>query len=305
MAEEQGTITESGDTSQPEPFQSGDLSSTVDKAIPPVPEEKPSEETQKTEETDESDKEQGKEAAGTKKAATEEAKKETDDTRFDKHPRFQELITGNRAMKTQVAQLTEQLKALQKPQKEEKPAYKDLGGMTKEEILEWQEDDPQAYARNLASQIEFEVRDRVLSEVQEARMAEQEANERKSVETTYIKYAKANPDFDTLWDSGQIEEYMSENPGHNAISAHMAMTKETAQQAAIDEAVAKALKEANTKADTSRKAKKGAQVLDSGPSSTGHAVNQIPAELTDTKKFGGLAAVLAQRSLARSTQASL
>jgi len=297
MAEEEGTITEAGDTSQPVPVQSGDLISTVD-MVAPIPVEKSSEETQKTEETEGSDKEQGKtdeQAAADVKAA--------DTDRFDKHPRFQELITGNRDLKARLAKQAEQIEALQKPQKKE-PAYKDVGAMTNEEIQEWQEEKPQEYAQNLAMQIESEVREKVLSEVQEARMAEQEATERKSIEATYGKYAKDHSDFNAMWDSGELEAYMGENPGTNAMNAHEALTKEATMQTAIDEAVAKALKDAETKVDKSQKAKKGAQVLDSGPSSTGHTANQIPAELKDTKKFGGMTAVLAARSLARSNAAS-
>ena len=311
MPEEQGTLTESGDTSQPEPFQSGDLISTVDMAIP-IPKETPSEETQKTEETDESDK--GAEDAKTEETKAEEQKAadlkaaedaKAEESRFDKHPRFQELITSNRAFKAQLAQQAEQIEALKATPEKKEPEYNDLGMKSNEELTEMFEENPRTFLQDFAKQIHAEVRSEVLSEVQGEIAASREAEERKSIEATFNNYAQDNPTFDDMWDSGKIQNFMDKNPGHNAISAHMALTKETDTQAAIDEAVAKALKDAETKSDKSQKAKKNAQVLGSGPASSGHAVGQIPVELKDTKKYGGLATVLASRSLARTKQASL
>ena len=312
MAEDQGTINDDiGDPSQPEPAQSGDLISTMDMAIP-VQDEKPSEETKKTKETDGGDK------GGEDKKIEEELKVEeqkaddlkaaetakADDVRFDKHPRFQELISGNRAMKAQIAQQAEQIEALQEIPEKKETAYKDMGAMPKEELTEMIEEDPQGFARNLALQIRSEVREEVLSEVQDEIAANKETADRKSIEKTYTKYSQDHSDFDKMWDSGKLQSYMDENPGHNAISAHMALTKEVDAQSKIDEAVAKAVKETESKSTKSLKAKKNAQVLGGGPSSTGRAVDQMPVELKDTKKYGGLATVLAARSLARSTQAS-
>ena len=303
MPEEEGTLTESGNTSQPEPFQSGDLISTVDMAMP-IPKETPSEETQKTEETDESDK--GAEDAKTEETKADEKEEvKSEDLRFDKHPRFQELITSNRAFKAQLAQQAEQIEALKAIPEKKEPEYNDLGMKSNEELTEMFEENPRTFLQDFAKQIHAEVRSEVLSEVQGEIAASREAEERKSIEATFNNYAQDNPTFDDMWDSGKIQNFMDKNPGHNAISAHMALTKETDTQAAIDEAVAKALKDAETKSDKSQKAKKNAQVLGSGPASSGHAVGQIPVELKDTKKYGGLATVLASRSLARTKQASL
>jgi len=310
MPDEQGTLTEStGDSSQPVAVQSGDLISTVDMKMPP--EEKSSEETQKTEATDGSDKgQEDKTKADDESKAKDKAEAEADeDTRFDKLPRFQELITGNQTLKAQIAQQQEMIEALQKATTEQKsekqaPAYKDMGAMTVEELQEWHEDNPKEYAANLLMQARAEVREDVLSEVTQLLNAQKEEAQNKAIEGTYNEYASKHPDFDLMWDAGKIQAYIDEHPGHNAISAHMALTKESEMEAAIAEAVKKALKEAGTEASKNKEAKKNARVLDSGPSSTGHVVGQIPAELKDTKKFGGLTAVLAERSLRRSNQAS-
>ena len=294
MSEEQGTIIESGETSQPEAAvqtSTDDLVSTVDFPLPI--EEAPPEEAKKTEEDDKA-KDKGKEAEAKETPA------KADEDRFDKHPRFQELIKGRREDKDNIATLTQQIEALQKPQKEEKPAYKDMGAMTNEQLLEWQEENPQEYVKNLSQQIRDEVRREVLGEVTQSLEAQREQAERKAIEKTYVSYAKENPDFDEMWDGGELTSYMDENPGHTAISAHQMLTMEKRIQDAVEEAT----KDAEKKAASNLKVKQNARVLGSGPSAGGKAVGQIPAELKDTKKYGGLTAVLTARSMARTKQAS-
>ena len=129
--------------------------------------------------------------------------------------------------------------------------------------------------------------------------AQQQAAEEKRIEQTYNQFATDNSDFNDMWDSGQLQAYMDENPGHNAISAYMALTHEAKLDAAEKEAEEKARKDAEQQAARNKKVKEGARSLDSGPTSTAHVVEQTPPELKDTKKFGGLATVLTQRALAR------
>ena len=295
MPEEQGTLTESGGTSQPEATiqpSSDDLISTVDFPLPTK--EIPPEEAQKTEGTDKT------EDKGTDVKAEKEPEKKVPEDRFDKHPRFQELITGRKEDRDKIAVLTQQIEALQKPQKEEKPAYKDMGAMTKEELLEWQEENPQEYARNLAQQVRAETRQDILAEVTSMLEAQREQAERQAIEKTYTTYAKENPDFDDMWDSGELKSFMDDNPGHTAISAHQMKTMDRR----IQEAVEKATKDAGKKVAGNLKAKQQARVLGSGPSAGGKTVGQIPVELQDTKKYGGLATVLTARSMARTNRAS-
>jgi len=295
MPEEQETIIDSGEASQPEAViqtSTDDLISTVDVPLPTK--ETPPEEAKKTEEDDKTE-DKGKEAE-----TEEKPEKKADEDRFDKHPRFQELITGRREDKDNIATLTQQIEALQKPQKEEKPAYKDMGAMTNEQLTEWQEDNPQEYVKNLSQQIRDEVRQEVLGEVTQNLEAQREQAEQKAIEKTYVTYAKDNPDFDGMWDSGELKSYMDENPGHTAISAHQMLTMEKRLQDAVEGAT----KEADKKAASNLKVKQKARVLGSGPAAGGKVVGQIPAELKDTKKYGGLTKVLADRSMARTSQAS-
>jgi hypothetical protein len=89
---------------------------------------------------------------------------------------------------------------------------------------------------------------------------------------------------------------MSEHPGHNAISAHMVLTK-TKESVDLDskikEAVAKAVKETEARVVKNFQAKRNATVLDGG--TAGGAPTEPDAELQNTKERGGITNVLASR----------
>jgi len=260
-----------------------DLIATVDESIPAS-----SEETQKTDEKTEEETKvaeiEAKEAAATKQA-------QEDDARFDKHPRFQELIQSKNSLKEQVQVLQSKVDEGLKPKETEDPDYKDVSKMTAEEIREWMEDDPVAYTANIAKQIRAEV----MKEVDEK--SSQRTQEDK-VFKTLDDYAAKYKTFDPMWDSGEIQKFMNKNPGHNAMSAHMALTAEgTAKdvETQIKEAVEKAQKETKEKVIKDFKAKRGAQVLSAGPTTTGTVQGRIAPELKNPKKFGGNNTVLAER----------
>ena len=262
-----------------------DLIATVDEQIPAS-----SEETQKT---DEEIKAEETKAAETEKkeAETKVAQAQEDDARFDKHPRFQELIHSKNTLKEQVQALQSKVDEGLKPKETEDPGYKDVSKMTAEEIREWMEEDPVAYTANIAKQIRAEV----MKEVDEK--SSQRTHE-DQVFKTLDDYAAKNKTFDPMWDSGEIQKFMNKNPGHNAMSAHMALTAEGAAkdvEIRIKEAVEKAQKETKEKVIKDFKAKRGAQVLSAGPTTTGTVQGKIAPELKDPKKFGGNNTVLAER----------
>lgn len=229
------------------------------------------------------------------------------DDRFDKHPRFQELIQGRNqdkeaiaALKAQVETLTAIASGKEPPKADAKAAadddtppppipYRDITQMTKEQILEWMEDDPQGYEANRFAQFLHETMVyQHRAGKQSAAKAEQDAA-RASVQKTYEQYEKDNPDFRPMWDSGEIMKFLDANPGHNPISAHQLLTAEKRVQAAAE----KAAKEAEERVVKNFQAKRGAQVLDGGPGRTPAPTEH--AELTDTKEKGGLMHVLAGR----------
>ena len=213
--------------------------------------------------------------------------KEPEEDRFDKHPRFQELIKFKKESSEELKALKAQLAERAEPKE---PEFKDVMGMTEDEIQEWMDTDPKAYQANLIKQIRADVANELRSE-------QNQSTEEQRVLKTFDSYAAENKTFDPMWDSGEIQAFMNANPGHNAISAHMAMTmadKETEVEARIKEAVEKAQKETEEKVIKQFKAKKGAQVLGSGPASTG-TVHDVAPELKDPKKYGGINTVLAAR----------
>lgn len=303
MAEDQGTLN-TADSSPAEgvPAQSGDLVSTVDMQI-----ETPSEETQKTETTDGGDQKPGEKETEAKPEQKDEGQKaeKPEEDRFDKHPRFQKLIQDRRELQDKITQLEQQLgNVQQQPKQEPKIEAPDLSELT----ADLWEDDPDKARKILSDREAYlaqQVREEVKTEMEQRFQSQQEAQERKSIEDEYNRYAKEHPDFDDMWDSGDLQAYMEEHPGSTAKEAHMALTREKEIQAAVDEAIQKKEAELTDKekeAAENQKAKKNAQVLGSGPSAGGRVAGQTPAELKDTKKYGGLAAVLAQRSLARESQ---
>jgi hypothetical protein len=285
MSEENQTINE--DIANPSlAMNPDDLIATVDEPMPNVP----SEETKKT---DEEVKEEVDKAA----AEVEEkpaAQAQEDESRFDKHPRFQELIRSKNELKEQLKTLQTQVEGGLKykaEDTEDEQGYKDVSKMTADEMREWMEEDPVAYTANIAKQIKSEVTADV-----EGSFSQRSHEDR--ILKTFDDYASKDETFDQMWDSGEIGKFLDNNPGHNALSAHMALTSAgNAEKIKImvEEAVAKAVKETETKMIKNFKAKKGAQVLGSGPASTGTAQGRIAPELKQPKKFGGVNTVLAAR----------
>ncbi len=262
----------------------GDLVDTMGETSIPSEADKPTEESQKTGDKPEEEK-------GAKPGEDEGTKGEKDlkgdEERFDKIPRFQELIQSNQTLKEQVntlqSQMTESSKAKVQDAKAE-PEYKDISKLSPEKIREWMDEDPVGYTANLVKQIRTE-----LTKDFDEKFSEKSKED--GVLKTFNEYAEKNKDFDPMWESGKIQKYMDRNPGHNAISAHMALTTETK----IADAVKKAEKDTEEKIIKNFKAKKGAKVLDAGPATTGTVSDEIVPELKNPKKFGGRNQVLAAR----------
>ena len=230
-----------------------------------------------------------------------DATSEGDETRFDKHPRWQEMLREREEAKKAVeqeriarAKLEGELEALKRQTQVEKPPvkadYKDITALTAEEIAEWQATDPKGFAANMYAQVKSEA----LMKMQEDFRAEREQEKQRiSIEKTYKEFEDKHKDFKPMWDSGEIVRFIEANPGHNPISAYHAMTYETRMQKAIEEARAKAIKETEEKVNKNWQAKKQARVLGAGPGGPG--TDTEDKELKDVKSQGGLYNVLAKR----------
>lgn len=153
-----------------------------------------------------------------------------------------------------------------------------LSGLEHEDLVNMMADDPAGFISKLTTEIEKSVTDRV---------AVDNANNTYDgkIESTINTYADANPDFEAMWDNGSIKAFMDDNPGHNALSAHMAITMEARLAEATKTGEDTAIRNYRTKSDN--------QVLGNGP---GIPPEQRDAALKDPSKFGGAAAVLALRA---------
>lgn len=242
------------------------------------------------------------EEAKTKAEAETKAKEQAESERFDKHPRFQKLIKDNTDLKERLARTEGKLEVIETRKTTEEPDYKDITTMSVEDLNEWRDEDPKAFYANLAKQARAEVKAELLDEMKkETTASEAKTLEQRQVET-YEKYAEKNPDFDEMWDSGEIGRYMRDNPGHNAISAHMALTVEKRSgqsKEEIDAAIAKAVKETEDRILKEIKVKGAASVLGAGPSASPRKSDEIPDEIKNTEKYGGKTAVLVSRLRAR------
>jgi hypothetical protein len=223
-----------------------------------------------------------------------EGKEKNLEDRFDQHPRFVELNAkaktereGRIAAETKLSILTQSpigSEVLSEPLPE---GIKDISKMSADELREWNEDDPVGYANNLQALTLHNVKSNLTNEnVRNATIS--------GIEKTFTEYAASNPDFNDLWDSGAIPKYMEAHPGHNAISAHMAMTGAKTTEEKIAAAVVKATQETEERVTKNFQAKRNAHIIDAQAATKGADVS-IDAELKDTNQAGGRDAVLARR----------
>lgn len=239
--------------------------------------------------------------AETKPDEVNEDEANADNNRFDKHPRFKELNSrlkeaeeNNRKLITAFEQM--QKAQQQAPDAQQQTPYKDWSQMSEDELLDWQAADPKGFLNNVGEFVKHHIQSGITQFKDQMTQETQKQTYESRLIDTFEAYAQKNPDFDEMWDAGDIKKFMDSNPGHNAISAHMAMTSDKRQQEAVQKAVDEALKE-QQKALKSKRAT--AAVLPSGPTSVPPHADASDAKLRDPNKFGGSTQVLYQRLLER------
>ena len=222
---------------------------------------------------------------------------------YHKDPAWQRIIKErDDALKT-ADSLTSRVDALEKGPAKTDSKIIDIDTLTDEEIAEWQNDDPKGYANNLKLLVTSQVRESVKSEL----AAE---TEQQKMDKTFDSYSSDNPDtedgtgFVQMWESGKIRTYIEQNPGHNAISAHMKLTEDSktlSRQEAIDKGIAEGVAKEKARLAAENKARMRTTGLGQGPA---YSPTTDESELKDTKKKGGLTTVLADRLRKRRQQAS-
>ena len=220
-----GGSPEAGDSSSPDPS-TGELFETMDIESPEtLPTEEPIQEEAEKEDTLQEEKEAKETETQEKpKETPEEPEEKTEETDklepFHKHPRFQEMNKTIKELRAQVEQLTA------KPAEEtpEDLGYRDITKLTPDEMQDWQDEDPVGWAKNLLMQAKAEVRNDIRAEAHQNAM-------RAAADKTLDDFVKAHPDFDEVYESRVLSQYCDEHPGHNIISAYLAINEEKTKEA--------------------------------------------------------------------------
>ena len=283
-----------GDSPSPDFQTSGNLISTVERALPPQP---PAEA-----ETDPA----GANNTGGQTDTDGQPPKDTDKDggdgnadRFDQHPRFQELLQRAKDAERRGREAEERYLAMERrmasleQQPPAGPQAKSILDLTDEELIAMSTENPREYLRMLSAQVTAEV-----GQVVGGHLNQQ--SESRQIEAAFADFERQHADFGELMANGDIDRYLKAHPFENHFSAYHALTA-SKQEEATKAAVEKAVKEAEEKWRKQQAAKQGAQVLGGGPASGSRAGHLDPA-LQDTKKFGGATSVLAARLAAMRAQ---
>lgn len=289
-----------GDGSSPpadvgEPIEMGSMLSTTEFEAP--------EEESGASDEDKAAEEEARKAEEAKKA--EEDKKGEED-RFDKHPRFVKMNTTIKTQAEQIDQLTREVQSLKQGKKTppkapaQGTAMQELMAKSADEIRDAVDEDPKKFFIDLLTHHEQDVISQVAANQQQREKDTQYKDWESAVGKTFDAYAEQHEDFYPMWDSGELKKFMDAHPGHNAISAHQALTAGKRQEAIekqIAEAREEARKEAEAEAIKNTQLKRMAATMTAGggtPPGSGPA-----EELQNPDKHGGVLNVLARRSKAR------
>lgn len=181
--------------------------------------------------SDESTKESGEKTL-------EAAPEGSEETRYDKIPRFQQLRKEAEeakaiaeAEKLARVRLEAQMEIVNRPvdppppvqKAATPPPFKDTSEMDVDELAQWQANDPIGYEKNLREQIKYELLKDLNQHAE--KNAAQAANEK-----DYAEFAQENPDFEARWVDKSIPDFLKAHPGHNPMSAYHEIKKADKQK---------------------------------------------------------------------------
>lgn len=231
------------------------------------------------------------------------AQSNADPMRFDLHPRWQEREKELTELRTTVDLLKQQILGSQQrqqpdPQFQQQPQanYRDVTTMSNDDIEKWFGEDKVGFMANFYAQVASETKQNIMSELGQR-------EQQKSVAQVYEQFANKNPEIKSMWASGQIQQFMNQNPGHTPISAYYELkgfapqSNQNDVQKQIDEAVAKANKETTERIFNQLRAKFSATgILGAAPGSgSGNGSDTNTSLKVDVKAGGNLNQLLAQK----------
>lgn len=259
------------------------LISTVDTPVAPASSEP--EPTPAQDSSPDSSAETLKTDTGTEgKAEAKPVVEEPEETRFDKHPRFQELLKAKKTQAEEIATLQAQLNSLSKPPEAAKDFDKELSELdAKLEEGDLSLAEHSKAVRQILREQQDAERQRLMSDLQQQQEAE-------SLQKSFMEEHPYLKEFQETR-SDELDEIRSTNRLHDTISAAMALRIKD-----LEAEIAKAEKQGFTKGQEQTiknfKAKQNARALSTGARAVPD--NDL-AELQDTKKRGGAANVIADR----------
>jgi hypothetical protein len=219
-------------------------------------------------------------------------------TPFHLNPAWQRIMAERDAAREEAIRAQAQYEMLMQQNmqtQQVEPDYVNITDKSPDELKEWFERDPIGYEANRARQVRAELRDEFLGQLrQELTMRDNAAMQQRQEQTiaqTFNSYAQNNPDFVTMWNNGTLQNFMRQNPGHNAISAHMALTVGSRIQAIVKEAERKKEEEVVKQ----YQAKQKINVIGTGPAVGRIAQNDLSEEMKNSNSYGGKTSVLARR----------
>ncbi len=252
---------------------------------------------------------------GEKTTETMQTQTEMDDTRFDKHPRWQEMIKQRNDERDARIAAEARMKALEEfhsrqtavQQKTQEP-QRDFGTefAKLDKALEDGDVDLNQYRSQLAKlsreQAQADAKSIISQEMDAIKKQQAEQVRAQTVKERESRFLADNPRFMELKNAGEFDKIKKEDPYgfHDDLSAyHAFLAKEGTDKfkADLDAAVAKAVAETEEKVLAQIKAKQGAKTLGTGPASAPTDDIKAAPELKDPKRFGGRTKVLADRLL--------
>ena len=259
------------------------LISTVDTPVAPVssePEPSPAQDSSPDSSAETQNTDTGKEE---KAPEVKPVVEEPEELRFDKHPRFQELLKAKKTQAEEIAKLQAQLSSLSKPA-ETKDFDKELSELdAKLEEGDLSIAEHSKAVRQILREQQDAERQRLMSDLQQQQEAE-------SFQKSFMEEHPYLKEFQEAR-SDELDEIRSTNRLHDTISAAMALRIKD-----LEAEIAKAEKQGFAKGQEQTvknfKAKQNARALSTGARAVPD--NDL-AELQDTKKRGGAANVIADR----------
>lgn len=245
--------------------------------------------------------------------------------RLDKHPRFKQVVTERRQFKEALdaeriarAQLEGRLQALETAQQQTKPVAPNVDydaelaaidrklekgdiDLSQARAMERKLNEARFSEQVLA--FKEQVSQQAATERQATAEQAKAAAEQAKVDALADQFIKANPDFLELQESGEIADFLKQNPLHDNVSAYYALKAQKADAAHKAELDA-AVKAAEEKVRKDFAAKQSAKTLTGSTSSPPAAPNGPDPELANPEKYGGINAVLARRLVARRSAGS-